>query len=207
MTSQLPELAPQESETIAETRSKLSELRKRIWDFFGITALTAFILGLFRKREEAPVSQPAVTLERPMKQAVAAPSATKRAPSLFRKAPRLTDGMPQDQNLVGRPAMTFTIDDANHTITFQPDKIILDGGNIFALSALGTSIGDVSLDIKDARITDGNLALTAGAWGQYDTVILDEAELITILRDLVRGKPVRSETDEGKTIEIAPKKY
>lgn len=216
--------APEVRDTIADTRSKLASLRQRIFDMLGITALTRWILRWLRgtgaEPKEAtpamptqtPTPEPApiiVEQPAPVKQAVTAPVAIKRrATSILRKKePTLAASFPQNQNLVGKPAMTFAIDGTEHTIAFRSNTIIIDRGNIFAVSALGTSIGDVELGITDARFADGAFSFTAGAWGEKDTATLNDEELRSMLTDLFKGKSVRRDTDDGRTIEIAAKKY
>jgi hypothetical protein len=126
-----------------------------------------------------------------------------------KKSSSIMKELPQDQNLVGKGALPFTLEGKEHTIQFRDTNIILNGAHLFMLTAVGAgSAGDdVELSVKEANIANNKLTIIAGVWSKVYTMSVNEQELAAILTDLLRDRAVRSETADGTTVEISPKKF
>lgn len=140
------------------------------------------------------------------KHPVAARTATKRHKTMkatFFKT--LLDAFPADTSLMGNTPTEIMLDDRSCTLGFKADGLYLDGLK-YIITAQDQG-PDMPLSILRATRIGKHLVLDVGAWGEKDSLELDQERTATLLWSLLQGKSYTDTAKNGMTIEIARQLY
>lgn len=182
----------------------------KLFKFTGVTAAAGFAINKLGqniddvKNPKPPVAPPVVPPAPP-----AAPLVPPNKPDPDPKAPNLPkdalDSFPQNTNIVDGKERSVTVEGKDHTIAFTADEIVLDGKkySLTALNVIPIIGGNARLTISNVIVNNGLMSFTAGAAGKTGTLEANEADLVSIMKDLANGKPIRKMTNENIEIEIA----